>query len=72
MDVFFDWRWWIENRKIGKYNTIWDRVSADIKKEYNSKPIYNKFLKTKIKFDRDDPQIFMIKKFLMWTLISLI
>ena len=33
-----------------KYNTIWDKVSIDIKKEFDSKPVYNKiFLKTKIK-----------------------
>ena len=27
-----------------KYNTIWDKVSADIKKESNSDPFYNKIL----------------------------
>ena len=33
-----------------KYNTIWDKVSADIKKEFDSEPVYNKsILKTKIK-----------------------
>ena len=33
-----------------KYNTIWDEVNADIKKEFDSKPAYNKeFLKTKMK-----------------------
>ena len=32
------------------YNTIWDKVSTDIKKEFVSEPVYNKeFLKTKIK-----------------------
>ena len=32
------------------YQTIWDKVSANIKKEFDSKPVYNKhFLKTKIK-----------------------
>ena len=37
-----------------KYNTIWDNVSADIKKEFDSKPVYNKsFLKTKIKSHGD-------------------
>ena len=30
-----------------KYDTIWDKVSADIKKEFDSAPAYNKFfLKT--------------------------
>ena len=24
-----------------KYNTIWDKVSADIKKEFDSEPVYN-------------------------------
>ena len=32
------------------YHIIWDKVSANIKKEFDSKPVYNKnFLKTKIK-----------------------
>ena len=36
---------------LEKYNTIWDKVSADIKKEFDSEHIYHKnFLKTKIKF----------------------
>ena len=35
---------------LEKYHTICDKVSADIKKEFDSKPVYNKiFLKTKIK-----------------------
>ena len=35
---------------LQKYNTVWDKVSADIKKEFDSEPICNKeFLKTKIK-----------------------
>ena len=39
---------------LKKYNTIWDKVSADIKKEFDSKPIYNQeFLKTKIKSHGD-------------------
>ena len=34
---------------LEKYNTIWDKVSADIKKEFDSEPVYNKkFLKAKI------------------------
>ena len=33
-----------------KYNTIWDKVCADIKKEFDREPVYNKeYLKTKIK-----------------------
>ena len=35
---------------LEKYNTIWDKIIADIKKEFDSEPAYNKnFLKTKIK-----------------------
>ena len=34
---------------LEKYNTIWDKVSTDIKKEFDSEPVYNKkFLKAKI------------------------
>ena len=45
---------------LEKCNTIWDKVGADIKREFNSKPVYNKiFLKTKIKF-------------LRWTIIILV
>ena len=33
---------------LEKYNAIWGKVSADIKKEFDSEPIYNNFfLKTK-------------------------
>ena len=35
---------------LGKYNNIWDNVSADINKERDGEPVYNiKFLKTRIK-----------------------
>ena len=38
-----------------KYNTFWDNVSTDIKKEFDSKPVFNKeFLKTKIKSHVDE------------------
>ena len=37
-----------------KHNTIWDKVSTDTKKEFNSKPVYKTtFLKTKIKYFSD-------------------
>ena len=40
----------IEDHFLETCNTIWDVVSADIKKEFKRKPIYNKIrLKTKIK-----------------------
>ena len=40
-----------DDELLEAYDITWDKVSADIKKEYDSKPVYNKsFLKTKIKF----------------------
>ena len=40
---------------LEKYNTIWDKVSADIKNEFDSEPFYNKnYLKTKIKSHGDE------------------
>ena len=27
---------------LEKYSTSWDKVSADIKKEFDSEPVYNK------------------------------
>ena len=48
---------------LEKYNTIWDKVSADIKKEFDSDPIYNKqFLKIKIKSHGDEVTDFYDKK----------
>ena len=39
---------------LEKYDTIWDNVSADIKKGIDSEPVYNKeYLKTKIKSHGD-------------------
>ena len=61
MDVFFDWA----DNLIKNHDTIWGKVSADIKKEFDSKPVYNKkFLKTKIKSNKMKLQIFTISKFL--------
>ena len=40
---------------LKKYNTIWGKVGADIKKEFDSEHVYHKnFLKTKIKYHDDD------------------
>ena len=40
------------------FDTIWNKVSTNIKKEFDSEPIYNKmFWKTKIKSYRDFLQI---------------
>ena len=39
-----------DNDLFEKYNTIQDKVSADIKKEFDGEPVYNKnYLKTIIK-----------------------
>ena len=46
-----------------KYNTIWDKVNADIKKEFDSEPVYNKnYFKTKIKSHGDELTNFPDKK----------
>ena len=38
-----------DDELLEKYNTIWNNVIADIKKEFDSKPVYsNEYLKTKI------------------------
>ena len=48
---------------LEKYNTIWDKVSADIKKEFDSEPVYNKnYLKTKIKSHGDEVTDFYDQK----------
>ena len=48
---------------LEKYNTISDKVSADIKTEFDSKPVYNKkFSKTKIKSRGDEVTDFYDKK----------
>ena len=48
---------------LEKYNTIWDKVSADIKKELDSEPVYNKnYLKTKIQSHGDEVTDFYDKK----------
>ena len=48
---------------LKKYNTVWDKVSADIKKEFDSEPVYNKkSLKTKIKSNGDEATYFHDKK----------
>ena len=58
---------------LEKYNTIWDKVSADMKKEYDSEPVYNKeFIKTKIRSHDDEVIDFHDKKFLRYTLIILV
>ena len=51
---------------LEKYNTIWGKVSADTKKEFDNQPVHNKeFLKTKVKSLVTKLQNFTIKKFQM-------
>ena len=48
---------------LEKYNTIWNKVSTDIKEEFDSEPVYNKsYLKTKIKSHGNEVRIFYDKK----------
>ena len=48
---------------LEKYNTIWDKVSSDIKQEFDSKlSIKKSFLKTKIKSYFDDVTHFCDKE----------
>ena len=50
---------------LEKYNTIWDKVSADLKKEIDSTPAKNeKFMKTKIKYYGDEVTSFCNKEIL--------
>ena len=59
-----------DNDYSEKYNTIKDKLRADIKKEFDSESVYNKmFLKTKIKSYGDEVTDFLMNKFLRWTLI---
>ena len=40
-----------DEKSLKNYNEIWEKVSNIIKKDFGSKPIYNrKYLKTKMKF----------------------
>ena len=48
---------------IEKYNTIWDKLSADLKKEFDNGPVYNEeYLKTKIKSNGDEVTDFHDKR----------
>ena len=48
---------------LKKYNSIWDKVNADMIKESDSEPAYNKeFLKTKTKSHGDEVTHFYDKK----------
>ena len=48
---------------LEKYNTIWDKVTGNIKKEFDSEPVYNKEIsKTKIKSHGDEVTDFYDKE----------
>ena len=48
---------------LEKYNTIWGNVCADIKKEFDSEPVYNKnYLKSKIEAHGDEVTDFYDRK----------
>ena len=47
---------------LEKFNIIWDKVSADIKKEFDSELVYKNNLKTKIKSHGDEVIEFYDKK----------
>ena len=52
-----------DNDLLNKYNTMWDKISADAKIELNDEPVYNKtFLKSKVKFYGDEATDFHDKK----------
>ena len=52
-----------DDELLQKYNTIWDKVSTDIKKEFDSQPAYNKkIFKTKIKSHGDEVTDFYDKE----------
>ena len=59
-----------DNDLLDKYNTIWDKVISDIKKKFDSEPVYNKkFLKTEKKSHGDEVTDFL--NILRWILIIL-
>ena len=62
---------------LEKYNNTWDKVSANIKREFNREPVYyNIFFKTKIKSYGDEaidfPNKEMIKKGCNYTCLEVI
>ena len=68
MDVFL-----IEDDDLLEKYIIWNKVSADTKKEFDSEPVYNKeFLKTKIKPHGDEVTDFYDEKIPRWTVIILV
>ena len=63
----------IDDNLLQNYDTIWDKLSNDIKKEFDSEFVYDKKdLKIKIKSNGDEVTEFNDKKFLRWILIILV
>ena len=59
------WRYFFieDDDLLEKYNTVWNKVSPDIKNELHSEPVNNKnYLKTKIKSHGDEVTDFYNKK----------
>ena len=53
-----------DDELLEKFNTIWDKVSTDIKKELGREPVYNKnYLKIKAKSPGNEATDFYNKKF---------
>ena len=51
-----------DNDLLKKYNTIWDKVSVNITRQFGSESVYNKeFLKNKIKSHGDEATDFYEK-----------
>ena len=54
-----------DNNLLEKHNTIWDKVSADMRKKNDGEPVYNKnYLKTNIKSHGNEVKNFFDKKFI--------
>ena len=52
-----------DDELLEKYSTIWDKVSADIKNEFDNRPAYNKnYLKIKRKSHGNEVTDFYDKK----------
>ena len=53
-----------DNVLLEKYHIFWDKVSTEIKQEFDSEPVYNNFSWTKIKFYSDEATDFHNKEIL--------
>ena len=65
MDKLNGWMYFLigDDDLLEKYNTIWDKVTADIKKDFDSESAYSNYLKTKIKSHGNEIIDFYDKKF---------